>query len=74
KRMVLDIEPGVKFHDGSDLDAEAVKFNLERNRQNERSNVKADLASVASVEVTGPLQVTVQLKNADAALPAILSD
>ncbi|MGL4285817.1 MAG: ABC transporter substrate-binding protein [Phreatobacter sp.] len=74
KRMVLDIEPGVKFHDGTDLDAEAVKFNLERNRQNERSNVKADLASVASVDVTGPLQVTVQLKNADAALPAILSD
>lgn len=74
KRMVLDIERGVKFHDGTDLDAEAVKFNLERNRLHERSNVKADLASIASVEVTGPLQVTVTLKSADAALPAILSD
>jgi ABC-type transport system substrate-binding protein len=74
KRMVLDIERGVKFHDGTDLDAEAVKFNLDRSRQAERSNVKADLASVASVEVTGPLQVTILLKNADAALPAILSD
>lgn len=74
KRMVLDLERGVKFHDGTDLDAEAVKFNLDRNRQDERSNVKADLGSVASVEVTGPLQVTLILKNADAALPAILSD
>lgn len=74
KRMVLDIERGVTFHDGTALDAEAVRFNLERNRLDERSNVKADLASVASVAVTGPLQVTISLKSADAALPAILSD
>ncbi len=74
KTMVLDIQPGVKFHDGTPLDAEAVKFNIERNRQDKRSNVKADLTSVASVEVTGPLQVTLKLKNPDTALPAILSD
>ena len=74
KTMVLDIERGVKFHDGTDLDAEAVKFNLERSRQDERSNIKADLSSVASVDVTGPLQVTLRLKNPDTALPAILSD
>lgn len=72
--MVLDITKGIKFHDGTDLDAEAVKFNLDRNRQDQRSNVKADLTSVASVEVTGPLQVTLKLKNPDTALPAILSD
>ena len=74
KTMVLDIEKDVKFHDGIDLDAEAVKFNIERNRQDERSNIKADLTSVASVDVTGPLQVTLHLKNPDTALPAILSD
>lgn len=74
KTMVLDITKGIKFHDGTDLDAEAVKFNLERNRQDQRSNVKADLTSVESVEVTGPLQVTLKLKNPDTALPAILSD
>jgi peptide/nickel transport system permease protein/peptide/nickel transport system substrate-binding protein len=74
KTMVLDINPGIKFHDGTDLDAEAVKFNLERDRQDPRSNVKADLTSVESVEVTGPLQVTLRLKNPDTALPAILSD
>jgi ABC-type transport system substrate-binding protein len=72
--MVLDVNPGVKFHDGTALDAEAVKFNLDRSRQDKRSNVKADLASVESVAVTGPLQVTLKLKNPDTALPAILSD
>ncbi|MGO9360896.1 MAG: ABC transporter substrate-binding protein [Xanthobacteraceae bacterium] len=74
KTMVLDLEKGVKFHDGTDFDAEAVKFNLERNRHDPRSNIKADLTSIASVDVTGPLQVTLRLKNADTALPAILSD
>lgn len=74
KTMVLDINADIKFHDGTPLDAEAVKFNLERNRSDQRSNIKPDLASVDSVEVTGPLQVTLRLKNPDTALPAILSD
>lgn len=64
----------IVFHDGTPLDAEAVKFNLERNRSDARSNVKADLASIASVDVVNPLEVRVKLKQADAALPAILSD
>jgi len=74
KTMVLDITDGIKFHDGTALDAEAVKFNLERSRSDQRSNVKPDLSSVETVEVTGPLQVTLKLKNPDTALPAILSD
>ncbi|MGN6286727.1 MAG: ABC transporter substrate-binding protein [Afipia sp.] len=74
KTMILDISKDIKFHDGTPLDAEAVKFNLDRNRSDQRSNIKADLTSVESVEVTGPLQVTLKLKNPDTALPAILSD
>ena len=74
KTLVLDLEPGVKFHDGTPLDAAAVKFNLDRARSDQRSNIKIDLASVDSVEVTGPLQVTLKLKQADTALPLILSD
>ena len=74
KTMVLDIESGDEIPRGTDLDAGAVKFNLERSRQDERSNIKADLSRVASVDVTGPLQVTLRLKNPDTALPAILSD
>lgn len=74
RTMVLDIKPGITFHDGSPLDAAAVKFNLDRGRQDPRSNIKADLSSVAEVVVSGPLQVTVKLVRPDTALPAILSD
>ena len=72
--FVLNIRPGVTFHDGTPLDAEAVRFNLERNRNDPKSNIKADLATVASVEVTAPMQVTMKLNAPDAALPGILSD
>lgn len=72
--LVLNIREGVTFHDGTKLDAEAVKFNLERAKSDPKSNIKADVATIATVEVTGPMQVTLKLKNADTALPAILSD
>lgn len=72
--MVLNIRPGITFHDGTPCDAQAVKFNLDRGRTHQRSNIKADLSSIAAVEVTGPLQVTVKLAKPDTALPAILSD
>lgn len=74
RTMVLELKPGITFHDGSPLDAAAVKFNLDRGRTDARSNIKADLQNVAQVDVTGPLQVTIKLARPDTALPAILSD
>lgn len=72
--LVLHLREGVKFHDGTTLDAEAVRFNLERNRTDSRSNIRSDLGSVESVEVTGPNQITIHLKSPDTSLPLVLSD
>jgi ABC-type transport system substrate-binding protein len=74
KTLVLELRPGIVFHDGTPCDAEAVRFNLERHRSDPRSNTRPDLATVASVEVTGPTQVTLHLSQPDTALPLILSD
>ena len=74
KTMVLNLRKGVVFHDGTPMDAAAVKFNLERSKTAPRSNIKADLATVDTVEVTGTHQVTLKLNQPDAALPLILSD
>ena len=57
KTLVLELVEGVKFHDGTPFNAEAVKFNLERYKNDPRSNVKSDLGTVDKVEVTGPNQV-----------------
>jgi ABC-type transport system substrate-binding protein len=72
--LVLTLQEGVRFHDGTPLDAEAVKFNLDRNRSDQRSNIRTELITVDSVDVTGPLEVTLKLKEPDTSLVLILSD
>jgi ABC-type transport system substrate-binding protein len=72
--LVLDLVEGVKFHDGTDFNPEAVKFNIERYQSDQRSNVKADLSTVASVEVTGKSQVTLKLNKPNSGLPNILTN
>ncbi|HVV94195.1 MAG TPA: ABC transporter substrate-binding protein [Hyphomicrobiales bacterium] len=74
KTLVLDLESGIEFHDGTPFDAEVVKFNLDRYKNDKRSNVKSDLGSVASVEVTGKSQVTLHLSVANSGLPNILTN
>ena len=72
RTLILNIRSGVQFHDGTPLDAEAVKFNLDRSKGDQRSSIKADLVAVQSVEVSGPQQVTLRLSQPDTALPLIL--
>lgn len=72
--LVLNLRRGVKFHDGTPFDAEAVRFNLERARTDDRSRVKIDLIFVKSIEITGEHQVTLKLSEPDVVLPAVLSD
>lgn len=74
KTLVLKLRSGVKFHDGTALDAEAVKQNLEWGRNDQRSAVKVDLASIESIVVKGPLELALVLKVADTSLPLTLSD
>ena len=73
KTLVLDLADGIEFHDGTPFNPEAVKFNLERYRNDPRSNVKSDLTVVAAVEVSGKNQVTLHLSRPNAGLPAILT-
>jgi len=74
KTLVLTLQPGVTFHDGTPFNAAAVKFNLDRNRTANLSNIKRDIASIAEVEATDDLTVTLHLSAPDSALPLILSD
>src|SRR5690606_12489940 len=56
------LHDGVTFHDGSAMDAEDVKFSLDRARAEDSTNAqKALFAGIASVEVTDPQTVVVTL-------------
>src|SRR5215472_2878740 len=76
KTLVLTLRQGVKFQDGTDFNADAVKFNLDRymTSTDPAAARKSDLASVQSVEVQSPTSAVLHLKRADATLLAVLVD
>lgn len=63
------LNAGVKFHDGSDFDAQDVKFSLDRARAETSTNAQKQLfAGIASVEVTDPQTVVITLSQPNGAL------
>ncbi|MDH4617386.1 ABC transporter substrate-binding protein [Brevibacillus sp. AY1] len=74
KTYTFKLKKGVKFHDGTDFNAEAVKFNFERNLTTEKSKRKGDLKYVEAVNVVDNDTVTVQLKEPFAPFLSVLTD
>lgn len=75
KTMILTLNEGIKFTDGTPLDAEAVKWNIERIKDPKEKTVIAEqLAVVEKVEVLSPTQVKLSLSKPSASLPAVFTD
>src|SRR6267142_409759 len=74
KEMTIKLRPGVKFHDGEPLDAEAAKFSIERHLTLPTSFRKPELATVDHVDVVDPLTIKLVLKSPFAPLIAQLTD
>lgn len=66
-RYELTLRDGVKFSDGTTLDAEAVRTHLEYVRS-QPSALAQMLGRVANVEVTGPLSLAIELSEPDPGL------
>ncbi|KQZ13838.1 ABC transporter substrate-binding protein [Mesorhizobium sp. Root554] len=64
KTYTFKLHSGVKFHDGSDFNADDVKFSLDRARGEKSANAqKALFAAIDTVEVVDPATVKITLKN-----------
>lgn len=68
----LVVRDGVTFHDGTPLDAEAVRFNLERQRVSAYQSPA--VALFTGVEVVDPMTVKISLSQPWVALPNVLAD
>ncbi|MGD9796633.1 MAG: ABC transporter substrate-binding protein [Acidimicrobiia bacterium] len=61
--LTVELHPGITFSDGSPLDAEAVKFGIERNiNQGKQGSFEVELYQLQSITVDSPTELTIKLK------------
>src|SRR2546430_4950981 len=70
KTLVFKLRRGVKFHDGTDFNAEAAKSNFDRMKTEPKSIRKGEGANIESDDRLHPFTVKINLKKPSASLPA----
>ena len=74
RTLVLKLRRGVKFHDGTPFNAEAVRFNLARAQDKQVSSMSSELTSIQQVEAVDEHTVRLRLKAPDASLILAFAD
>ncbi len=67
----IKLRRGVKFHDGTAFDAEAVKFNIQRLQQ---AKILNDLDEIERIDVVDAFTLVLRLKQDNSAMPILLMD
>ncbi len=74
KTLIIHLRAGVLFHDGTRMDADAVKFSLDRHRTMQGSFRRGELAPIERVEVVDPATLRLVLSQPSAPLLSLLTD
>ena len=74
KTVTIKLRPGVKFNDGTPMNAEAVRFSLDRHQHMKGSNRRSEIDLITVIEVVDPLTVRLRLKAPFSPLVAALAD
>ncbi|MCA1667421.1 MAG: ABC transporter substrate-binding protein, partial [Thermomicrobia bacterium] len=74
KTYIFKLRQGVKYHDGTDFNADSVKWNIERYLTDKNSRRKSEIDTIQTVEVMDPYTVKFNLKAPFAPLLANLVD
>jgi len=70
---VIPLRQGVKFHDGTPFNAEAMAFSLRRFMENGGTPSFLFTDTIAQVEATGEFELTIRLKAPFVAFPSLLT-
>ena len=71
----FNLRKGVKFHDGTDFDAQAVKANFDRMMDEKTASARrSEISSVDKVEVVDPQTVKITLKKPFSPFLSVLTD
>ena len=74
KTVTIKLRSGVKFNDGTPMNAEAVRFSLDRHLNLKGSGRRSELELVTAIEVVDPLTVRLRLKAPFSPILATLAD
>ena len=74
KTLVIKLRDGVLFQDGTKMDADAVKYSLERHLKMQGSFRRSEINTMDHVDVVDPLTVKIVLKQPSAPFLAQLTD
>ena len=74
RALVLTLRPGVRFHDGAELNGEAAAIGLRRHIETPASTRRGEMGPVREIAATGPMEVTIRLSEPFAPLLAALTD
>jgi peptide/nickel transport system substrate-binding protein len=72
--LTITLRQGVRFHDGEPMDAEAVRYSINRHLTMQGSFRRSEISEVDRVEVVDPQTVRIVLKNPSASFLSALTD
>jgi len=73
KSVTFQLRPGLTFSDGTPLNAQAVKENIDRGQTQGNSTVSSELSFVSKVAVNSPASFTLDLTQVDYQVPDLLA-
>jgi ABC-type transport system substrate-binding protein len=73
KSVTFTLRPGLKFTDGTPLNAQAVQANIQRAQTQANSTIASELSVISKVVVNSPTSFTLDLSQVDYQVPYLLA-
>lgn len=72
--LLITLRQGVRFHDGEVMDAEAVRYSLDRHLNMQGSFRRSEMGGITAIEIADPQTIRIRLAAPNASFLAALTD